>query len=162
MIIKRPNIGAAVFAGITAGAGYLVQQEIDNRLTGRNLDDLLLLGRPMVKTKLRAKTLGTLIHVANSAGIGILYAAAANHRLPGPAWARGMLFLTMENCVLYPVMLLDRHHPAVKSGEIAPYWTLPAFLQSFPRHLVFGAILGVVYEALDPKAAMVEESARDR
>ena len=162
MIIKRPDIRVAVIAGITAGAGYLVQQEIDNRLTGRNLDDLLLLGRPIAKTRLRAKTLGALIHVANSAGIGIVHAIAANDRLPGPAWARGMLFLTMENCILYPVMLLDRHHPAVKSGEIAPYWTLPAFLQSFPRHLVFGAILGIIYEELHPKEDTVEETARDR
>lgn len=152
MNIKRPAFGAAVIAGVTAGVGYLVQQEIDNRLTGRNLDDLLLLGRPFAKSGIRGKTLGTLIHFGNSAGIGIVYAVAANDRLPGPAWARGMLFLTMENCILYPVMVLDRHHPAVKSGEIAPYWTLPAFLQSFPRHLVFGAILGSVYEQLHPKA----------
>src|SRR4051794_7989108 len=74
MIIRRPDIRAAVIAGITAGAGYLVQQEIDNRLTGRNLDDLLLLSRPIAKTKLRAKTLGCLIHVTNSAGIGMIYA----------------------------------------------------------------------------------------
>ena len=88
MNIKRPAFGAAVIAGVTAGVGYLVQQEIDNRLTGRNLDDLLLLGRPFAKSGIRGKTLGTLIHFGNAAGIGIVYAVAANDRLPGPAWAR--------------------------------------------------------------------------
>jgi len=154
MNIKRREIGPAVIAGVTAGVGYLIQQEVDNRLTGKNLDDLLLLGRPFARMKQRAKAVGTLIHFGNSAGIGIVYAVIANGRLPGPAWARGMLFLTMENCLLYPVMSLDRHHPAIKSGEIDPYWTLPAFLQSFPRHLVFGTILGAVFEILHPQ--MVE------
>jgi hypothetical protein len=150
MMIKRPEIGAAVLAGIAAGVGYLVQQEFDNRLTGKNLDDLLLLGRPFAKDRRRAKALGALIHAGNSAGIGILYAVAANDRLPGPAWARGMLFLTVETCVLYPVMMLDRYHPAVKAGQIDRYWTLPALLQSFPRHLVFGALLGSLYVVLSP------------
>src|SRR4051812_42670852 len=159
MMIKRPEIGAAVLAGIAAGFGYLVQQEIDNRLTGKNLDDLLLLGRPFAMNRRRAKALGAMIHVGNSAGIGVLYAVAANDRLPGPAWARGMLFLTLENCVLYPVMMLDRYHPGVKSGQIDRYWTLSAFLQSFPRHLVFGALLGSVYDLLAPAVPIASKSA---
>jgi hypothetical protein len=61
-----------------------------------------------------------------------------------------MLFLTVENSVLYPVMMLDRYHPAVKAGQLDRYWTLPASLQSFPRHLVFGALLGSLYDVLTP------------
>lgn len=138
---------AAVIAGVAAGVAFLATMEIDLRLTGRNVDDRILIGRPFVRNPKAAKGAGTLLHGVNSAIFAFLYAAACD-RIPGPPWWKGTLFFNVENVLLYPSTALARHHPAVKEGHLANYWTLPAFLQSIPRRIAFGAVLGTVYDRL--------------
>ncbi len=147
-ILKGVDVRAAAIAGLAAGAVYIVTQEIDNRLTGQNNDDLKLLGRLLVKGPEHAKLAGVLPHVVNSANLGIAYAALAHDRLPGPPWFRGALFATVENTVLYPIALLEDKHPGIRNGEIDRYLTLKAYLQSIPRHLTYGAVVGTLYERL--------------
>lgn len=147
-ILKGVNVKAAAIAGLAAGAVYIVTQEIDNRLTGQNNDDLKLLGRMLVKGPEHAKLVGVLPHVVNSANLGIAYAALAHDRLPGPPWFRGALFATVENTVLYPIALLEDKHPGIRNGEIDRYLTLKAYLQSIPRHITYGAVVGTLYERL--------------
>ncbi len=147
-ILKGVDVRSAAIAGLAAGAVYIVTQEIDNRLTGQNNDDLKLLGRLLVKGPEHAKLAGVLPHVVNSANLGIAYAALAHDRLPGPPWFRGALFATVENTVLYPIALLEDKHPGIRNGEIDRYLTLKAYLQSIPRHLTYGAVGGTLYERL--------------
>lgn len=147
-ILKGVDVRSAAIAGLAAGAVYIVTQEIDNRLTGQNNDDLKLLGRLLVKGPEHAKLAGVLPHVVNSANLGIAYAALAHDRLPGPPWFRGALFATIENTVLYPIALLEDKHPGIRNGEIDRYLTLRAYLQSIPRHLTYGAVVGTLYERL--------------
>lgn len=138
---------AASVAGLAAGSAFLATMEVDLRLTCRNLDDRILLGRPAVREASHAKTAGTIIHALNSLVFAFLYALVCD-RIPGPPWWKGTLFFNIENIVLYPITALERHHPAIKSGQLAPYWNWPAFLQSIPRHIAFGAVLGIVYHRL--------------
>ena len=37
-------------------------------------------------------------------------------------------------------------HPAIRDGQLDDYWSLPAFVESLPPHLVYGAIVGPLYE----------------
>lgn len=138
---------AAMLAGLAAGAAFLAVLEADLRLTGRNVDDRILLSGLFVRDPARAKAVGTAMHVANSLALAGLY-AAVEEKLPGPPWWKGVLFFNAENVVLYPVLVFSRHHPAVRAGIIDDYWTWPAFLQSVPRHVAFGAVVGVVYDRL--------------
>ena len=131
------------FAGAVAAAAYVAAMEVDLRLVNRNTDDLILLGRPLAPRREWAKPIGAVVHLANGAAFGMLY-AAVQHRLPGPPWVRGVVFFNVENAVLYPLTLLERFHPAIKDGQIAPYANKVAFLQSVPRHVVFGVVLGVL------------------
>lgn len=147
-LLDRVDIRAAAIAGLAAGAVYIGTQEIDNRLTGQNNDDLKLLGRLLVNGPEHAKLAGIPPHVLNSAGLGIAYAAIAHDRLPGPAWLRGVLFATVENTLLYPLALLEDKHPGIRRGEIDRYLTLKAYLQSVPRHITFGAVVGPLYQRL--------------
>lgn len=147
-LLKGVDVRAAAIAGLAAGAVYIVTQEIDNRLTGQNNDDLKLLGRLLVKGPEHAKLAGVLPHVINSANLGIAYAALAHDRLPGPPWFRGALFATVENTVLYPIALLEDKHPGIRNGEIDRYLTLRAYFQSVPRHITYGAVVGTLYERL--------------
>ena len=146
-VLARIDPRAAALAGIAAGTAYLVVQSADNRLTGRNLDDRILLAGPVVRDPERAKAAGTAIHFANSLALSGLY-AAIEPRLPGPSWWKGVLFFNVENVVLYPLLVFRRHHPSIRDGVIADYWTWPAFLQSIPRHVAFGAVLGIAYDRL--------------
>ena len=54
----------------------------------------------------------------------------------------------VENAVLYPVTRFEDIHPAIRSGLVDRYYTWPAFWQSVPRHIAFGAVLGVLYDRL--------------
>ncbi|MCO5220312.1 MAG: hypothetical protein M9947_01865 [Thermomicrobiales bacterium] len=135
-------------AGALAGIAYLVAAGIDNRVSGRRLYDLLLLGRPFVSSPRRANMLGLLLHAGNSAGLGALYGIVAEPRLPGPPVIKGLTFVTIEGTVLYPILALEEHHPAVAADEIGPYWTWKSFLWNWPRHVAYGAVLGWVLPRL--------------
>lgn len=138
---------AVAIAGLAAGAAYVVAQEIDIRLTGRNVDDLAALGRFVVRQPGPARLVGLVIHLVNSVVLALVY-SRVEAKLPGPPVARGALFATVENIVLYPITMFDKKHPGIRDGSIARYWTWPAFLQSVPRHLVYGAVLGVLLRRL--------------
>jgi hypothetical protein len=147
-VVDGIDVRGAAIAGAVAGAAYLATMEIDNRLTGQNLDDLLILGRPFVDDLATARVLGVAVHLANAVALGIVYAALAQDRLPGPGWLRGIIFGNVENTTLYPFALFENAHPAIRAGEVDRYWTFSAYLQSIPRHVVYGAVLGGLYERL--------------
>jgi len=92
---------------------------------------------------------GATIHALNSLALASLYAMLAR-RIPGPAWLKGVIFANVENVILYPITRLEDMHPAVRTGLVDRYFTWPAFWQSVPRHIAFGAVLGALYERLRP------------
>ena len=131
-----------------AGAAYLVTAGIDNKISGQRLYDLQLLGRPFVRSRGKANALGTLFHFGNSAALGALFGAVGEPHLPGSPVVKGLIFVAIEETVLYPVAALEPYHPAIKAGEIGPYWTWRSFLWNWPRHLAYGAALGWIYAKL--------------
>ena len=149
--MPRPNLKAASIAGFVAGLAYAGTAEIDNRITGMNVDDLKLLGRPFVSGPKYAKLAGIPVHLANSVSLAWLY-PRVRHFLPGNAVTSGILFATVENTVLYPIAALENLHPGIRNGEIDRYFTLKAYLQSVPRHIAYGATLGLLYDRLARRA----------
>lgn len=138
---------AAILSGLAAGAVFVAVLEADVRLTGNNVDDRIFLGRPLVREPERAVAVGSVLHGVNSVGFAFLYASLRD-RFSGPPWLRGVFFFNLENLALYPLLALERWHPAVRDGQLDRYWTWPSFLQSIPRHAAYGAVLGVLYERL--------------
>jgi hypothetical protein len=142
---RRPDrladLLAGAIAGIPAGIAYLLVGWGDNKLSGRKLYDLQLLGRPFVRSRRNADRLGTVIHMGNSVALGALYGAVAEKRLPGPPLLKGALFVLIENTVLYPMLALERFHPAHKAGDIGSYWSFRSWLWTMPRHFAYGAVL---------------------
>jgi hypothetical protein len=138
---------AAIVSGLVAGAAFAVVLEADLRITGRNIDDLIILGRPFVTDPKDARRVGIAIHMMNSIALATLYAALTD-RIPGPPWLRGVIFANVENLVLYPITILEDLHPAIHDGQIDRYFTWPAFWQSVPRHIAYGAVLGALYDKL--------------
>lgn len=142
------DLPAAAIAGLAGGAAFVAVLEADLRLTGRNVDDLLFLGRPLARDPSRARRLGLAIHAANSVLLGVLYARLAHDRLPGPPWWRGVVFANVENALLYPLTAFEDRHPAIRDGQLDRYFSWPAFAQSTPRHVAYGAVVGLLYARL--------------
>jgi hypothetical protein len=145
--LARVDPVAVAVSGLAAGAAFVAVLEADLRLTGRNVDDLIILGRPLVKNRDDARKAGLAIHAFNSVALAALYAVVQD-RIAGPPWLKGVIFANVENMILYPLTALEDFHPAVQDGQVAPYFTWPAFWQSVPRHVAYGAVLGVLYDRL--------------
>lgn len=147
--VRELDPKAVAISGCAAGAAFIAVLETDLRLTGRNVDDLMVLGRPFIEEPARARALGGGIHAVNSLALASLY-AMLERRIPGPAWLKGVIFANVENVILYPITLFEDIHPAIRAGQVDRYFTWPAFWQSVPRHIAFGAVLGVLYDRLRP------------
>lgn len=154
-LLRDVDTGAAVRAGVVSVVAYTAVMELDRKITGSRIDDLILLGRPVVPNRPDlARPVGALVHLANGAAIGLGYAALAHDRLPGPVWLRGVTALMVENLSLYPVMSVAKnHHPAMVDGQLDDYWSWPAFVESLPPHLVYGAMIGPLYERFRSKGS---------
>jgi len=88
------------------------------------------------------------MHVLAGASFGVAFEAVVAPRLRGPYWLRGIQMAQAENASLWPlVMLMDRIHPSVKSGALAPMNRPAYFGQAVWRHLALGAIMGLVLGA---------------
>ncbi len=149
-IIRKPNAKAVAISGLAAGAAFLAILEADLRLTGRNVDDLIVLGRPLVKDPKHARAVGTAVHAVNSLVLASLY-ATIEHRIPGPPWLKGIIFANVENVILYPITVLEDKHPAIRDGQVDRYFNWPAFWQSVPRHVGYGAVLGTLYSRVSSR-----------
>ena len=147
--IRQLDPKAIAVSGLAAGAAFVAVLEADLRLTGRNVDDLMILGRPFVADPTTARAIGGAIHAINSLALAGLYAMLEG-RIPGPAWLKGVVFANVENVILYPVTRFEDIHPAIRTGQVDRYYNWPAFWQSVPRHIAFGAVLGVLYERMRP------------
>jgi hypothetical protein len=136
---RRPLRGAA--AGAIAAGVWAAQQPLDKRAFAFPFDDVELLGKAVTRGP-RWRLAGTVMHVANGALFGTLYAALAPRATAIPAWARGPAAALGEHLLTWPATAItDRLHPARAelprlrdSGR--------AFAQATWRHLLFGTVLG--------------------
>jgi hypothetical protein len=151
MDVQRALRGA--LAGGVAAATWAAQQPLDRRAFRYPFSDVELLGK--LVTRERAwPAAGLALHVQNGAAFGALYSQVAPH-LPGPPVARGLLAATAEHLGSWPLTAVaDRFHPA--RDELPPLAGSPrAFLQATWRHLVFGAVLGLLEGRLNPSSPRV-------
>jgi hypothetical protein len=147
--IRQLDAKAVSVSGLAAGAAFVAVLEADLRLTDRNVDDLMILGRPFFADPNKARAIGGAIHALNSLALAGLY-AMLERRIPGPAWLKGVVFANVENAILYPVTRFEDIHPAIRTGQVDRYYNWPAFWQSVPRHIAFGAVLGMLYDRMRP------------
>lgn len=138
------RIASGAVAGMAGIAAWLAVQEVDRRLLKHDTNDLILIGRPLTAKRSLVEPVGLGVHLMNGAIVGGVYSRTAHDRLPGPPAVRGMTFLVAENVVLYPLALLEDHHPGIIEGSLARYWNWTAFFQQTIRHIAFGVVLGTL------------------
>lgn len=148
LIDRDPSFAPARAGVVGAGAAcvYLGVMYLDMAATGSPSDDLLMVGRVLTANRTGARLLGLVAHMGFGTAMGLAYGAFGRRTLPGPNWARGVLMLLAENALLWPLALLvDRYHPAMRSGELPRLNAPVPFAQQIARHVAFGAALGLLY-----------------
>jgi hypothetical protein len=151
MGVDPTRVLRGALAGAAAAGVWAAQQPLDKRVFGVDYDDVELLGSIITRERGTVPTfaIGTAMHLANGALFGAAY-AAASAAVPGPAVARGMAAAMAENVATWPLTaFVGRAHPV---GRTFPklFGDRRAFAQATWRHLLFGAVLGVVEDQLNP------------
>lgn len=143
----------AALAGVAASAAYAAEMYVDMAVTGSTFDDVQLVESALRGRKTRIPLLGMAVHLANGAALAQIYAVAVRPRLRGPAWARGLVFGALFLAAVWPLTpLVDRLHPQIRAGTM-PHLAAPVpFAQNVARHLVFGLVLGWLYDVTGHRA----------
>jgi hypothetical protein len=145
-VVSEIDAPRLTLAGLAASVAYLIANEIDVRVANYPQRDLMLQGRMLPGVGRAWPLLGLLMHTGFGLSLAVIYATVVRDRLPGPYWLRGVIWLNVENLLLWPLTLrLDRQHPAVLDGSMPPLANWRCFGQAVFRHTVFGAVLGWLY-----------------
>jgi hypothetical protein len=134
-------------AGAIATGVWAIQQPIDMRVFGVPYDDTELLGKAVTRGP-AWRPIGAVMHLANGALFGAVYANVAPH-IPLPPALKGPAAGMAEHLASWPAVgLSERFHPARDelpklSGSRA------ALAQATWRHLLFGFVLGEAERALN-------------
>lgn len=154
MDARRPANGA--LAGSVAAGLWALQQPLDKRAFRCGYDDVEILGKLVTRGE-AWPALGAALHVGNGALFGAVY-ALARARIPGPPVAHGLAAGVVEHVGLWPLTrLVDRHHPARREMTTLA-GNSRAFLQALWRHLLFGAVLGVLEGRLNARSASLSRA----
>lgn len=135
-------------AGIAGGAAYAIAMAADLRVCRYDADDYALLGGAFGLGPRKARLAGRGIHLVNSAVLGTVFERIAYRQLPFTGALNGVIFASVENAALYPVLIGERFHPLIKSGDLPSYLTPTAFAQSVVRHVAYGAVCGWTLDRL--------------
>lgn len=151
MRAKSPSIRRVLTVAVLAGTAYLLETELDRRVAPNDYDDLILWGGFVARGRRRQRLLGAGVHYGLSVALVALYARLAPH-LPGrPGWRRGVVFVQVENALLYPgVPVLNAVHPEVRAGRLPSLLTWRYFWVEAARHLAFGATMGALLHEEKP------------
>lgn len=134
-----------VTTGLVAGGAFLGAMWLDNKLSSWQFNDLKLVGQVFTTRSPVWQLQGLLGHFGFSVVMAFLYARYVRARLPGPGWLRGIIFLQLENGVLYPATIVaDKVHAGIKSGQLPPMINMKTFKGQVVRHIAFGATLGLL------------------
>jgi hypothetical protein len=122
--------GAA--AGAVAATVWALQEPLDKRVFGVDYSDADLLAKPLKAPR----AVGMVLHGVNGAAFGAAYAA-----LPGRGIVKGIAAGLTEHLATWPLV---RFLPRVNL-----WGNHRAFAQAVWRHVLFGAVLGVLEERLN-------------
>jgi len=150
MKIDRSSTLRGALAGAIAAGVWAIQQPLDIRAFKFSYDDTELLGKAVTRGP-AWRPIGAVMHIANGALFGAVYANVAP-RVPLPPALKGPAAGIAEHLASWPAVgLSERFHPArdelpKMSGNGA------AFAQATWRHLLFGLVLGETERALNRTA----------
>jgi hypothetical protein len=131
---------------LASGNAYLAAAWLDSKLSSHPFNDLKLVGQIFTTRSPFWIFMGLLNHYGFSVVVAYVYARWTYSRLPGPGWLRGLLFLQLENTLLYPVaLLLEPVHAGIRSGQLPTLFSWKTFWGQVVRHVAYGVTLGAMW-----------------
>ena len=129
----------AAAAGAGAALVWAALEPLDRRVFRHDYSDVAMLGK--LVTRSRAWPIaGLAVHTANGATFGLAWRELRRRHGTKP-----ITLALVENTALFPLApLIDRLHPARGTWLLAPLATKRGFAQATWRHVVFGAVLGLL------------------
>lgn len=149
--IPPPTLRRSTMVGGIAGTMYLAEMALDMRVAANSYDDLVLWGGFVTRHPVRQRLIGACIHYGLSAVLAAAYGRSASILPAWPGWLRGLLFVQVENALLYPgVPVLNTIHPEVRAGRLPSLLTWRYFWVEIARHVAFGATMGALLDDRKP------------
>jgi hypothetical protein len=161
--METTRVLRGAMAGAVAAGVWSAQAPLDRRVFGVDYDDAELLGSAVTRERgtLATLAIGQALHLLNGAVFGAVY-AAASPAVGGPGALRGTLAGLGEHLATWPLTrLLPSVHPVGKTFP-ALWGDRRAFAQGVWRHMLFGAVLGVLEEQLNPPPGEAAPAEGDR
>ncbi|MBI3167828.1 MAG: hypothetical protein HYZ22_05080 [Chloroflexi bacterium] len=148
------NILSAVIAGVVASLVFSMVLAMAPKMGMPKMDIVSLLGS-MFSAKSNL-VLGWMMHLMMGVVFALIYAFLWSAGIGGATWVGGLIFGTVQSLVVGMIMgMIPMMHVGIKSGAVkAPgLWMTNnggamAFMGGLVGHMIFGAVIALVYAAL--------------
>ncbi len=133
-----------VMAGFLGTLAFYVAAYVDMAITGVPLDISVVLGQLIAGEHESAYIIGNVAHIANGIGLtlffGYVFLPISTRVMKGRMWLHGIIFGIMVTATAVWLGMLPALGAGIAGLNIAP--EIPAMTMF--RHIVFGAVIGLV------------------
>ena len=142
--VKNNKFLNLIIAGFLGTLAFYVAAYVDMEVTGVPLDISAVLGQLVVGEYESAYIIGNVFHIANGIGLtlffGYIFLPISTRIMKGRIWLHGIIFGIMITATTVWFGMLPALGAGIAGINIAP--EVPAMTMA--RHIVFGAIIGLV------------------
>ena len=141
--MKR-KFSTLVIAGLLGTLGFYIAAYVDIAITGVPLNITVVLGQLVAGEHESAQIIGHVFHIGNGIGLtlffGYVFLPISTKIMKGRMWLHGIIFGIIVTVTTVWLGLLPALGAGIAGLNIAP--EVPAMTMS--RHIVFGAIIGII------------------
>ncbi len=142
--VKNSKFVRFVIAGVLATIAFNAAMYTDIAITGVPLDIGILMGELTVGESEYTETVGHIIHFANGIGLSLLFGYVAlpisKKIIKLPVIVYAIVFAIVETVIAVWLVMLPMLGAGIAGINIAP----EVAVMTLARHVVFGAVLGLV------------------
>ncbi len=144
LVSKKNKFLYLIIAGFLGTLGFYIAASVDMEVTGVPLDITVVLGQLVAGEDESSQTIGHVFHIANGIGLtlffGYVFLPISTRIMKGRIWLHGIIFGIIVTVTTVWLGLLPALGAGIAGLNIAP--EVPAMTLS--RHIVFGAVIGLV------------------
>jgi len=142
--VKNNKLLNLVLAGFLGTLAFYIAAYVDIAITGVPLDITVVLGQLVAGDHESAQIIGHVFHIGNGIGLtlffGYVFLPISKRVMKGRMWLHGIIFGIIVTVTTVWLGLLPALGAGIAGLNIAP--EVPAMTMF--RHIVFGAIIGIV------------------
>jgi len=144
LVYKNNKFLILVLAGLLGTVAFYAAAYVDMAVTGVPLDITVVLGQLVAGEHESAQIVGHVFHIGNGIGLtlffGYVFLPISTRIMKGRIWLHGIIFGIIVTVTTVWLGLLPAIGAGIAGLNVAP--EVPAMTLS--RHIVFGAVIGLV------------------